>query len=168
MPPMESEVAKESEDFVDREDNPITQTNEEEEKKKKISALTYSSNPSNSITRYENTYRMEPTKIFFSDKAAEIIKSVLVEALEGKSYNFKVFSELTSVLSDRIKEKVKEKLNIPRYKLVSFVTVGQAREQGVRIGSRCVWSPAVDRHASSSYKNQSIFAVGVVYAAYYE
>lgn len=121
-----------------------------------------------SMVHYENTYRMHPTKKFFPEKAAAIIKSVLEDALKRKSYDFATFSKLTLELSDRIKERVKESMDLPRYKLVSFVTVGQMLDQGVRVASRCVWDAKCDHYASSSYSNGSMFAVGVVYAAYFE
>ncbi len=121
-----------------------------------------------SSVRYENTYRTEPIKQFSPDRAAKIIESVLEEALGDKNYDYKIFSELTSELSDRIKEKVKENLDIPRYKLVSFVTMGQLKDQGARVGSRCVWDADHDHYASSSYRNKFIFAVGVIYAIYFE
>lgn len=124
--------------------------------------------PSVTQIRFENTYRMQPTAKFFPDKAEAIIKSVLEEALKDKPYDFKVFSGLISELSDRIKERVKESMYLPRYKLVSFVTAGQVKDQGVKVGSRCVWNAKCDQYASASYSNTSVFAVGVVYAAYFE
>ena len=134
----------------------------------KIDSIQSFSTKSSSAIRYENTYRMEPMKKFFPDKVAAIIKSVLEEAIGEKEYDFELFSSLTSELSDHIKEKVKESLDIPRYKLVSFVMAGQLKDQGARVGSRCVWNAAFDHYATSSYKNRYVFAVGVVYAVYFE
>ena len=118
---------------------------------------------------FQNTYRMEPTTSkFFADKVGSIIHSVLEEALKNKEYDYATFSKLTLELSDQIKDRVKVYLNLPRHKLVSFVTIGQVMDQGVRVGSRCVWNPAWDHYACSSYNNHSVFAVGVVFAAYFE
>lgn len=132
------------------------------------SSMNRSSSFHHGAVRYENTYRMEPSNIFFQDKASTIIKSVFEESLPEKVYDYSIFAKLTSELSDKINERVKENLNISRYKLVSFVTVGQMRDQGIRFGSRCVWNASYDRYAAYSYKNKSLFAVGVVYAAYFE
>ena len=123
---------------------------------------------SSAPVRYENTYRMHPTKKFFPDKAEAIIKDVLRAALNEKIYDFTTFSKLTSELSDQIKERVKDSMDLPRYKLVSFVTAGQVKEQGVKVGSRCVWNAHCDHYASASFSNGSVFAVGVLYAAYFE
>ena len=125
--------------------------------------------PSLVVPRYENTYRLEPIhKKFYTEKVSGIIRSVLEEALTDVEYDYATFSRLTTELSDRIKERVKEQLNLPRHKLVSFVSVGQMKDQGVRVGSRCVWNPSWDHYASASFKNKSVFAVGVIYATYFE
>lgn len=121
--------------------------------------------------RYENTYQLEPTpeqNKFYTEKVSRIIKSVLEKYLADVEYDYATFSKLTTELSDRIKEKVKEELELPRHKVVSFVSVGQMKDQGVRVGSRCVWNPAWDHFASASYQTKSVFAVGVVYATYFE
>lgn len=48
-----------------------------------------------------------------------------------------------------------EQLNMPRYKVVVQSTIGELKDQGVRIASRCLWDTANDNYASVSYKNVS-------------
>lgn len=79
-----------------------------------------------------------------------------------------VCSKLACELSERIKDDVKQKLKLPRRKLVSFVTIGSQKGQGARVASRCVWNEKADRYASSSYKNSTLFAVGMVFAVFLE
>ena len=79
-----------------------------------------------------------------------------------------VCSKLACELSESIKDEVKRKMDLPRRKLVSFVTIGSQQGQGARVASRCVWNEKADRYASSSYKNSTLFAVGVVYAVFLE
>jgi hypothetical protein len=55
-----------------------------------------------------------------------------------------------------------------RYKLISIVTIGEKKDQGVRVGSRCVWDKDRDNFASAMFENTHIYAVGMVYAVYYE
>ena len=43
--------------------------------------------------------------------------------------------------------------NIPRYKIVVQVALGEMREQGVRVASRCLWDPVTDNHASAAFTN---------------
>lgn len=118
--------------------------------------------------KYENTYRTEPTGKFFPGKVAEIIGAHLEQSLGDVTYSHAECGKLACELSERIKEEVKKKLNLPRRKLVSFVTIGELRCQGARIGSRCVWNEKTDHYASSNYKNSTLFAVGVVFAIFLE
>ena len=112
---------------------------------------------------------MEPANVlFFTDKVSGIIRTVLEEELKEKSYDCTTIPKLALTLSDRIKEKVKQIIDLPRHKLLSFVTIGEMKDQGVRVGSRCIWNPSWDRLASASYNNHSLFAVGVVFVTYFE
>ena len=54
------------------------------------------------------------------------------------------------------------------YKIVCLVSIGEKKEQGVRVGSRCVWNTDWDTYATASYENHHIYAVGICYALYYE
>jgi len=45
------------------------------------------------------------------------------------------------------------KLNIIRYKIIVQTTVGQMKDQGVRVASRCLWDVQTDNYASASYTN---------------
>ena len=119
------------------------------------------------LPRYTNTYQTEPTRKFFSGKVGEIIRRVLSESLENVTYKPVRCAQYACELSERIKELVK-RLDIPRYKIVSFVSIGELSGQGVRVASRCAWNPKFDNYASASFKNRSLFAVGIVYALYLE
>ena len=44
-------------------------------------------------------------------------------------------------------------LSRSRYKIVVQTTVGQLRDQGIRVASRCLWDPNTDNYASTSYSN---------------
>ncbi len=57
-------------------------------------------------------------------------------------------------LSDNIKAKLKA-LGFERYKYIVQVLIGERRDQGVRMGTRCFWDSATD--------NQ----VGMVYTSYF-
>ena len=49
-----------------------------------------------------------------------------------------------------------------------MVTIGEKKDQDVRFGSRCIWDTAWDNYASGYYENPHIYAVGQVYACYFE
>ena len=41
-------------------------------------------------------------------------------------------------------------------------------DQGVRIGSRYLWDHERDNYAAASFHNKHVYAVGEVYAVYFE
>lgn len=55
-----------------------------------------------------------------------------------------------------------------RYKLISLATIGEKKDQDVRVGSRCVWDTQWDSFATATFQNPHIYAVATVYALYYE
>ena len=46
-----------------------------------------------------------------------------------------------------------ESLNKTRYKVVVQTTLGQMKDQSVRIASRCLWGEETDNYASASFKS---------------
>lgn len=133
-----------------------------------LSAVRTPRAPPTPTLRWDNTYRLEPRTKFLPNKVSGIIFQILRDALASKSYDPKTCVALASELCDKIKSAVKQ-LDLPRYKIVSMVTIGQlVDKEGLRIASRCLWNPAFDSHASCSFKNSSLFAVGTVYACYFE
>jgi hypothetical protein len=53
-----------------------------------------------------------------------------------------------------------------RFKVVVQTTVGQMRDQGIRIASRCLWDPTTDNYASCSYSNETLFCSALIFALY--
>jgi len=116
---------------------------------------------------YENTYQLEPHRKFEASKVKTIIDQTLESQLKEEEYDPKSCRQLVKTLTEIIKAKVKE-LNYERYKVVCIVTIGQLKEQGFRMGSRCAWDAKRDTFATSSFKNKSLFAVASVWGVYYE
>lgn len=119
---------------------------------------------------YENTYRIGPSRDghFQAFRVEPIIEDVLRSYLDGESYNAHKCAQMSLRLSDLIKNRVKDDLNLPRYKLVCTVVIGESTGQSVRCASRCVWHQDTDGFASASFKNNSIFATATVFAIYFE
>jgi len=44
---------------------------------------------------------------------------------------------------------------MPRYKIIVQGTLGQMKDQGVRVASRCLWDTSVDNYASTTFSNVS-------------
>ena len=59
-------------------------------------------------------------------------------------------------------------LGYSRFKFVCSVTIGQIRGQDVRIASRSIWDTERDTFVSESFKNETLFAVCVVFGVYHE
>lgn len=116
---------------------------------------------------YENTYRLEPSVKFESDTVTKIIETVLEEQLKDEIYDLKSCKQYVLTLSEIIKSRVKD-LCYQNYKLVCVVSIGELKDQGFRMGSRCCWDPKWDNFATGSYKNKSLFAIGTVWGLYYE
>ena len=114
----------------------------------------------------ENTYKMEPDKCFSVSEVRAIILQHL-QALESQKYDAKLCRELAKGMSDSIMSDLKM-LGYSRFKFVCSVTIGQNRGQGVRIASRSVWNTDCDTFVSESFKNDTLFAVGVVFGVYKE
>ncbi|KAL7543691.1 hypothetical protein ACHAXR_012999 [Thalassiosira sp. AJA248-18] len=123
------------------------------------------------------TYHLGPeeNEKFYPSKAKLIAKEILEGELDGKVDENWVeawadfgdeFEALSKDIADKIKEKCKESLDIPRYKIVVQVTIGQMKDQGVKITSRCLWDTAADNYATVSYQNQHIWASAIVFGLY--
>jgi hypothetical protein len=48
-----------------------------------------------------------------------------------------------------------QELNIPRYKIIVQVVLGETKDQGVRVASKCLWDADSDNYASYAYRNVS-------------
>ena len=94
-----------------------------------------------------------------------MLRDVMEGMLDGRQYDKESCKQLTSTMAEAIKKRVKE-LGYPRYKLVSHVAIGQADDTSIAFASRCVWNVNFDSFAEYTYKNASLFAVGIVYAIY--
>ncbi|KAH9489296.1 Tctex1 domain-containing protein 1 [Bulinus truncatus] len=116
---------------------------------------------------YENTYKVEPDATFKPERVKPIIESVLRENLEGLSYDRHLMGSRCLLLSDIIKERVKQQ-QLPRFKIVCMVLIGENKKQTVMVSSRCLWNQSCDNFASCEYSKGNIYAVGMVFAVHQE
>ncbi|KAK7100579.1 dynein light chain Tctex-type 5-like isoform X2 [Littorina saxatilis] len=122
--------------------------------------------PISAVSRsYENSYKTEPEKEFSPAAAKRVIREVMEAMLNDQKYDSATCNQLTLTVADVIKKRVKE-LGFARYKIVTNIAIGQADETSVAFASRCVWNVNFDSFAEYTYKNGSLFAVGLVYALY--
>ena len=95
----------------------------------------------------------------------ECIAEVLNEMLKEHTYKQDEAPELTKQIADRVKNRLKL-LELPRYKYMVQVVVGEQRGEGVRMGCRTFWDRDTDAYASETFTNDSIFCVATAYAVY--
>ena len=137
-------------------------------------ASQYPGESSQSVSSYlehqiavENTYKMEPDHKFRTREVEEIIRGVLEQFLSGTRYDGNTTGDQTRLLSDIIRERVKQR-QYERYKIVSWVTICEKRDNNVRVASRGLWDARNDGYASVIFENETMYAIGNVYAVYHE
>ena len=71
-------------------------------------------------------------------------------------------SKWSKEIADSVRDKLKE-LQIPRYKYMVQVVVGERKSQGVRMGCRCLWDSETDNFATAEFSNVRIESFSHVY-----
>mmetsp|Transcript_16576 Transcript_16576/g.47583 ORF Transcript_16576/g.47583 Transcript_16576/m.47583 type:complete len:146 (+) Transcript_16576:2184-2621(+) len=129
----------------------------------------------------EPTYRTKPR----DDERFNAVtaKSIAAEILERELDSAKVdagkqvedwadfsdgFESLSKSIADKVKEKCREELHCPRYKILVHLAIGQRKDQGVSVISRCLWDTGTDNYATVSYRNETIWASCIVFGLYTE
>ncbi|XP_070562361.1 dynein light chain Tctex-type 5-like [Ptychodera flava] len=118
---------------------------------------------------FQNTYKIEPDDgtLFNPTKVRQMLESTLEHYLHDKTYEHQTSKVLSSKISEVIRHRVKS-MEFRRYKIVVNVVIGELRNQGLKMVSRCVWNSSTDNFASATYKNSSLFAITTVFAVYFE
>lgn len=117
--------------------------------------------------KLENTFKTEPSNHFSYSKAHKVITDVFSTQLSGVDYSSEEASKLAVDLCDQIRVQVKQIAPL-RYKIAVIVHIGQKDDQALFMASRCLWNADFDAFTSASFTNSSLYAVGIVYACYYE
>ena len=106
-----------------------------------------------------------------------MVEEEVAAALHGKVWGAEA-AVWAAALAGRLKDRSRELLAAaaaagapppgaqPRYKLVTFVALGENRLQGVRVSSRCLWDAGTDDYATCSFKNDSVFCTAIVFSVY--
>ena len=96
----------------------------------------------------------------------EICMAVMKETLDGKVYDKAGGEgETTKKIADEIRTRLKEQ-DLPRYKYMVQVVIGEQRGEGVRMGCRTFWDPDTDAYANATYVNDNLFCVATAYGIY--
>ena len=58
-------------------------------------------------------------------------------------------------------------MELPRYKYVVNVILGENKGEGARMDCKCLWDTDTDGFVQHVYTNASLFCVAVAFAMYY-
>jgi hypothetical protein len=132
------------------------------------------------------TYRMEPdeTERFYPSKAKQIGDKIIADELNGAVFDEDDAKNWSLNISDKVREAVCgkkncfcvliladrfaflnfmiENLSRSRFKIVVQTTIGQLKDQGIRVASRCLWDANTDNYASCQYSNVRLFRFHIV------
>ncbi|KAI9089815.1 Tctex-1 family-domain-containing protein [Phlyctochytrium arcticum] len=98
--------------------------------------------------------------------ASKVIHQILADRLTGATYHPDTCSQWTREIADEVKNRLKE-LDLPRYKYIVNVVIGEMRGEGVRMGCRCFWDADTDNVAQDTFINDSLFCVAVAFGVFY-
>ncbi|KAE8610840.1 hypothetical protein XENTR_v10012258 [Xenopus tropicalis] len=115
----------------------------------------------------ESALELQPRRIFSAEEVSKLIKSILEKQLQDSEYDATGSQQRALELVQLVKEAVKS-LGYERYKLVCYIVLGPVSQGALCCCSRSVWSPTSDTYAEFVFRNQSLFALCIVYAGYYE
>ena len=102
----------------------------------------------------------------FSPSATKTLcENILKEKLVDVVWDEDECKDLSLTISDEIRAAV-TKQDYSRYKIIVQCTIGENKQQGVLITSRCLWEPNTDNYAAASFKNDQVWANVMVFCCY--
>ncbi|MES1912505.1 MAG: hypothetical protein MHM6MM_004770 [Cercozoa sp. M6MM] len=120
------------------------------------------------IEVWQNTYQLDPSFEWKRIDAKKIVREVMDEILTHVTYDSDEAAKLARLVAAKIRSRLKAELDAPRHRHVVQVIIGERREQGVRVGSRCLWDDKRDRYVSVNFQNKTLFATAIVFGIYFE
>jgi len=97
----------------------------------------------------------------------KVVQELLEAKLKDVKYEAEEMANLCKELCADIQNEVK-KMGYERYKLVTQVVITEAKGQGQRIASRCLWDPEEDNYAQASFRNATLICAAIVFGCYWE
>lgn len=107
--------------------------------------------------------REERDKTGLTVKLETMIKDILEFYLLKQHYRSDVCGRLANELADNLRERAKEILqDTGRYRVITQVYIGQDSDQSVHLATRSLCSKLTDKCVAGSFRNASLYAVGIV------
>eukprot|EP00003_Mantamonas_plastica_P032250 TRINITY_DN869_c0_g1_i2.p2 TRINITY_DN869_c0_g1~~TRINITY_DN869_c0_g1_i2.p2 ORF type:complete len:169 (-),score=55.05 TRINITY_DN869_c0_g1_i2:157-663(-) len=125
------------------------------------------SQTSSNVGGEEGSYVLRPkfSQKFRASVVKEIISEVLAEKLTGVKYDSDTCTDMTREIADEIKGRLKE-LDLPRYKFVVQVLIGEQRGEGIKMACRAFWDSDTDNYAQDVFINKHLFCVVAAFGVY--
>lgn len=120
--------------------------------------------------QFENTYRTDPQpeEKFKVHEAQRYVENSLKFFLDDLQYHHKACARLAKAISEDIRRKVKENLQLKRYKLICHVMISENIGQSLNASSRSVWNDKLDNFVTAEYSTPHLLGTATLYALYYE
>eukprot|EP00920_Eleutheroschizon_duboscqi_P041331 GHVT01099149.1.p1 GENE.GHVT01099149.1~~GHVT01099149.1.p1 ORF type:complete len:145 (+),score=39.73 GHVT01099149.1:597-1031(+) len=122
------------------------------------------------VEQFESTYKLEPEdgQRFVASDAEPVMLQILQNKLKDATYDVHRCRRECLELASAIKGGLLAAMALQRYKVIVQVAIAQRAGQGLHVGSRGLWSTAVDCWAAVSFVSEAIAATAVVFACYNE
>jgi len=85
--------------------------------------------------------------------------------LTDQKYSDATVEELSKTLADAVRKQLIE-LNLPQYKYLIEVIIGEQRGQGARVHTGCCWDLDTDTQVSHFFQNDSLFCEMIIFALF--
>lgn len=103
------------------------------------------------------------TANLFTTRIKDIIFNVLATHLDNLAeFSPKTCGEKCRLISQMIEKSVKT-LCCFQYKVMALVFIGAIRDQGIQLASQSYWNPNSDHFTMATYRNDFLFASGIVF-----
>jgi len=104
--------------------------------------------------------------VFDVPRVRACIEEVLIGSLKGRVYSDDLAEAWVHSITNQLHTQTKQ-MNLSRFKIIVSVTLCDcAHTEAAASSSRCIWDSDTDAYTSYTFKNDSIFCLGVVYGVY--
>ncbi|VDO06111.1 unnamed protein product [Rodentolepis nana] len=89
---------------------------------------------------------------FRTSKVREIMREILKQSLDSVKYDYDQMPEMTKMISNKIRDELRNQLNYKSYSFLVQVIIGEQKGQGVKAACRCFWDNDTDSYAENNLK----------------
>ena len=123
------------------------------------------------LSNLRNQQMCEPKEgeKFYPSKIQEFIKNGIEVCMRGYEFDANNLSAKTEEIAKSVRESVRVgAYQLSRYKLVVQVVLGEIKNQGLKISSKCLWDVNSDNYASYTHKTETFYCTAIVFGCYNE